>query len=299
MIDLTLDPVTEARLVNRFGPGFHDWSAALPGLLERLSRRWDLEVVASVAAGGTSRAFHVRRAGGAAVLKLTPDPEIGVTEATALRAWAGNAHVVSLIDSDGESGALLLEAVEPGDRVGRLPIEDAATLLRHLRLAEIPEGALPTLRRRIGFLFELTVDRWRNGPAQEHLDPGLIERCRSAALTLASDGPAGLVHGDLHPGNVLVGDRHGLVVIDPRPSIGDPAFDAVDWVLARATEVDEVEGNVTRLAALVPALDPDRLMGWCRAAAVMIAVSRLNRGLHDQETRLLTELAEASRPLPR
>ncbi|OUC96640.1 hypothetical protein CA984_14275 [Streptosporangium minutum] len=44
-------------------------------------------------------------------------------------------------------------------------------------------------------------------------------------------GPAGLVHGDLHPGNVLDGGPRGLVVIDPRPCVGDPAFDAVDWVL--------------------------------------------------------------------
>ncbi|MFC7640685.1 hypothetical protein ACFQX6_06490 [Streptosporangium lutulentum] len=73
MLDLTLDPATETRLVSRFGPGFHDWFAALPALLERLARRWDLEIVAAVTAGNTSRTFHVRRAGGVpAFLKLTP-----------------------------------------------------------------------------------------------------------------------------------------------------------------------------------------------------------------------------------
>ncbi|MFD8562383.1 aminoglycoside phosphotransferase family protein [Streptosporangium canum] len=81
-----------------------------------------MEVAAAVAAGNTSRVFHVRRADGSpAFLKLTPEPEIGVAEAAALRAWADNPHVVSLIDSDRESGALLLEAVEPGSRVDRLP----------------------------------------------------------------------------------------------------------------------------------------------------------------------------------
>ncbi|MFF5206204.1 aminoglycoside phosphotransferase family protein [Streptosporangium sp. NPDC000396] len=295
MLDLTLDPATETRLVSRFGPGFRDWFAALPEFLERLARRWDLEVVAAVAAGNTSRAFHVRRAdGSSAFLKLTPEPEIGVTEAAALRAWADNPHVVSLIDSDRESGALLLEAVKPGSRVDRLPIEDVAMLLRSLRLTASPKNRLPALRQRVDFLFNLTIGRWRDSPAESHLDHGLLERCRTAALALAADGPAGLVHGDLHPGNVLISDSHGLVVIDPRPSIGDPAFDAVDWVLAQAAELHDLEENIARLTALIPDMDPDRLMNWCRTTAAVIVVPRLNRGLYDQETRLLLHLAATS-----
>jgi streptomycin 6-kinase len=82
-------------------------------------------------------------------------------------------------------------------------------------------------------------------------------------------------------------------VIDPRPSIGDPAFDAVDWVLAQATELHELEENITRLATLLPALDPGRLMDWCRATAAMIVVSRLNRGLFDRKTRFLLRLEES------
>ncbi|MEV4244486.1 aminoglycoside phosphotransferase family protein [Streptosporangium canum] len=295
MLDLSLDPATETRLVSRFGPGFRDWFATLPEFLERLAQRWDLEVVAAVAAGNTSRVFHVRRADGSpAFLKLTPEPEIGATEAAALRAWADNPHMVSLIDSDRESGALLLEAVEPGSRVDRLPIEDVATLLRSLRLAAIPENKLPALRQRVDFLFNLTIGRWRDSPAESHLDRGLLERCRTAALALAAGGPVGLVHGDLHPGNVLISDSHGLVVIDPRPSIGDSAFDAVDWVLAQATELHDLEENIAHLAALIPDLDPGRLMNWCRTTAAIIVVPRLSRGLYDQETQLLLHLAAAS-----
>ncbi|MET8336901.1 aminoglycoside phosphotransferase family protein [Streptosporangium canum] len=292
MLDLTLDPATETRLVSRFGPGFRDWFAALPSLLESLARRWDLEIVAAVTAGNTSRSFHVRRADGIpAFLKLTPEPAIGVTEATALRAWADSPHVVQLIDWDSRSGALLLDAVEPGTRADRLPIEDVAMLLRSLRLAGIPDEKLPTLRQRVDFLFDLTVGRWRGSLAEPYIDRDLLERCRAAALTLAADGPAELVHGDLHSGNVLIGDGEGLVVIDPRPSIGDPAFDAVDWVIAQVAELHDLEENIARLAALTPGLDPGRLMNWCRATAAIIAVSRLNRGLYDQETRLLLRLA--------
>ncbi|MDP9842599.1 streptomycin 6-kinase [Streptosporangium lutulentum] len=292
MLDLTLDPATETRLVSRFGPGFHDWFAALPALLERLARRWDLEIVAAVTAGNTSRTFHVRRAGGVpAFLKLTPEPEIGITEASALRAWEDSPHVVRLIDSDDTSGSLLLAAVEPGTRVDRLPIEDVALLLRSLRLADVPDVELPTLRQRVDFIFDLTLGRWRGNPAERHLDRDLLDRHRAAALALASGGPAGLVHGDLHPGNVLVSHGHGFVVIDPRPSVGDPTFDGVDWVLDHVTELHDLEENIARLAALNPEVNADRLMGWCRATAALIAVPRLNRGPLDRETRFLLRLA--------
>ena len=80
-------------------------------------------------------------------------------------------------------------------------------------------------------------------------------------------------------------------MIDPRPSIGDPTFDGIDWVLAQATELHDLEANITRLAALIPEVDPDRLMGWCRTTAAVIAVPRLNRDPHDRETRFLLRLA--------
>ncbi|WP_196449408.1 hypothetical protein [Planomonospora sp. ID82291] len=81
------------------------------------------------------------------------------------------------------------------------------------------------------------------------------------------------------------GGERGLVVIDPRPSVGDPAFDAVDWVLgggaARAQE------TAARLG-----LDTGRVLAWCRALAVAVAASRLARGRHDTETALLLDLAQ-------
>jgi streptomycin 6-kinase len=42
------------------------------------------------------------------------------------------------------------------------------------------------------------------------------------ARELASNGPKGLLHGDLHLSNILRGGRsRGLVAIDPRPGVGD------------------------------------------------------------------------------
>jgi streptomycin 6-kinase len=101
-----------------------------------------------------------------------------------------------------------------------------------------------------------------------------------------------VVHGDLHPGNVLdAGPEHGLVAIDPRPAVGDPDFDAIDWALSGATTPAVVEERVQRLADLVPGLVADRVRRWCEVAAVIMAVPRVARGADDRYTRLLVDMA--------
>jgi streptomycin 6-kinase len=74
--------------------------------------------------------------------------------------------------------------------------------------------------------------------------------------------------------NVLDGgDERGLVAIDPGPCLGDPAFEAVDFVLWRANDGDAI---ASRAEALAPAIgaDPARLIDWCAAFAGMIAIER-------------------------
>ncbi len=86
-----------------------------------------------------------------------------------------------------------------------------------------------------------------------------------------------LLHGDLHPGNVLDGGAgRGLVAIDPKACAGDPCFDAVDFVVAGAGR----EGVEARCAGVAAAygLDPDRLHAWSRVDAAFAAVARLGAG---------------------
>ncbi|WP_158288199.1 aminoglycoside phosphotransferase family protein [Streptomyces sp. ICBB 8177] len=215
-------------------------------------------------------------------------------------------------EADGDGG--------PGDRTDEW-MKDVAALLASLRGRTPGAGTgLPSLTERIGFLFELTARRIDTARATaaataaaatadaqgmapteaahdtdrggQAVTPELVEGCRRAALALARSGPAFLVHGDLHPGNVLdPGGGAGLVAIDPRPCVGDPDFDVVDWALAGATSETAVDDRIRRLADLVPGLDEARVRGWCRATAVIIAGPRAARGARDPHTRLLLDLA--------
>jgi len=292
-------PEARERLAVRFGPEALGWCDRLPALVELLTVRWNLNVLAA-GGGGTSRVFRCsRQDDGATVwLKLTPDPEIAALEAEALRAWADVPSVVDLLAQDLTVGALLLADVTPGVPMRQLDwtLPQVAALLRDLRSPAPPRGqgsVLRPLADRVDFLFELTGRRLANSGLGNAFDPALLNRSRTAALDLAHGGTAGLVHGDLHPGNVLSGTGLGMVAIDPRPALGDPDFDAVDWVLAGVRTRVELEQRVETLAELVPGQSPDRVLAWCRAVAAAEAASRLCARRDDARTRFLLALADS------
>ena len=52
-----------------------------------------------------------------------------------------------------------------------------------------------------------------------------------------------------------------------------------------------MERRVEELSALVLGLSPDRLLGWCRALAALIAVPRICSRSNDVETEFVVSLA--------
>jgi streptomycin 6-kinase len=301
--DFVLDGAARDRLIDRFGAGAGPWCDALPRAVDECCQRWGLELDEALS-GGTSRVFiGRRRGGGGVVLKLTPDRTVAETEALALRAWAGTRQVVDLLDADLETGALLLEKVEPGarlsDRPGLPSFEEIARLLASLRVTCGDQlDQLPTLAERVEFLFAL-IGRRRSHPRVSPLvPPDLVVRGHRLARELADGaagpmhGDPGLVHGDLGLPNVLdAGSARGLVAIDPRPCRGDRTVDAIDWAVGRTTSLTGLRERIERLGALVPELNGDRLEQWCQATAVINVVQHVYRQPPAQTTRFLLRFA--------
>ena len=298
--DFVLDEGSRGRLVARFGGGVDAWCAALPEMVKVYCLRWHLELHQALSGNG-SRVFIGRQHGSrGVVLKLTPDRAIANEEAVALRAWAATPHAVDLLDADLESGALLLENIEPGTKVSDEPevppVNEVAELLTGLRkTAEYDHGQLPTLAQGLESMFSRIGGLLSNPQVSLPVAPQVLDDGYQRARELASNGPQGLLHGDLHLANILrAGRTRGLVVIDPRPGVGDLTFDAIDWTLDRVASIDEIHERIDRLCELVPGLDRDRLWGWCQATAAALAILRLRRRPLDATTQLLLKIAASN-----
>lgn len=144
----------------------------------------------------------------------------------------------------------------------------------------LPDGASSPrlLRGRMEEAFARVGRRLAEPAIAARMDAATWDRAlRRCERLLDTETATVLLHGDLHPGNVLDGGpRRGLVAIDPKACAGDPCFDAVDFVVAGAGR----EGVEARCAGVAAAygLDPDRLYAWSRVDAAFAALARLGAG---------------------
>jgi streptomycin 6-kinase len=211
------------------------------------------------------------------VLKLSPDRSRIASEGEALAAWR-TPRTPRVIARDPGVGALLLEAIEPGlalDQSDRLPSpEDVGSLVMGLHQSGPRIGSVPTLTERVRSLFDAGEANYVRRPDLSGVVPrGAYDRGRRAASALAAERAGAVVlHGDLTPANVLDGGAgRGLVAIDPAPCAGDPAFDPVDLLMWRATDMSDLVGRAERVGAQM-GLRQDRLLEWCAAFSAMTAL---------------------------
>lgn len=124
------------------------------------------------------------------------------------------------------------EARATVDEAGPALAHDLAAVVRAIsELHDVPAPDRPAGRRGgpLAPLLEM-LDRWLTDPqwqAAAHLDVRAIRRLTDEARELVDDPtPHGFVHGDLIPGNLLLGGTHLAAVIDwGGAGYGDPAQD--------------------------------------------------------------------------
>jgi streptomycin 6-kinase len=235
-----------------------------------------------------------------AVLKLTPDAELGAAEAAALRRWEPSGRVPAVWGHDAALGALLLEAIPDetplAERRAAVDLDEVASLVHDLHRGGPPadDDGWERLAERVEFIFEHWIQRHgRGGEAVSRVVP--VDRLRRghrlARELAAAGGEQVLLHGDLHPGNVLDGGPvRGLVAIDPRPCVGDAAVDAVDWVFWAADDPRAWEPR-SRDLAMALGLDRERLWAWCAAFAAMLATAEAARGASAEQVAALLALS--------
>lgn len=252
------------------------WLAALPDVVAELAERWGLRLGEPYEPGGQCSwvAPAANAVGEALVLKVGWRHPEADHEAAALRLWSGNGAVrLIAAGTFDRTSALLLERCEPGGPLGGAlpePEQDVvvAGLLRRL-WATPPDGHLFRPLR-------LMCEQWagefetRNPcAAGGGVEPGLAR----AAMALWRELPRSaseqvLLCTDLHAGNVLAARREPWLVIDPKPYLGDPTYDALQHMLNCAERLlDDPAAFARRMAGLLD-LDPARLRLWLFARCV-------------------------------
>ena len=106
--------------------------------------------------------------------------------------------------------------------------------------------------------------------AEDWPDAGLVREGLRLFEELPQPAPADvLLATDLHAGNVLRARREPWLVIDPKPFVGDPAYDATQHLLNCAARLrSDPHGTIRRFADLL-GVDHERTHLWtfARAAA--------------------------------
>ncbi len=247
------------------GPAWADWVRRLPRLSSTILDEWELTVDGDPMSGWTALVVPVvTEAGDRAVLKLVCPGEEEEHEHLALQRWGGDG-AVRMLRADPARRALLLERLHRRD-LTQVPVLEAIEIVAGL-YSRLHVPALPQLRPQTLYIERWTDDLFRL-PRSAPIPHRLVEQAVSLGRDLVTD-PASvgtLIHGDLHYENVLAGDREPWLVIDPKPTSGDPHYEVAPLLWNRW---EELGGNVRdgvrrRFHTTVDAagLDEDRARDW-------------------------------------
>ncbi len=243
-------------------PQRETWLATLPATVAQLQRRWSLELGAPFTTGMCSWVAPAARPRSAAmVLKLGMPHMEAEQEIAGLGFWDGE-PTVQLIDHDDARNAMLLERCAPGTSLRALadPEQDLviAELLQRLwRRPTAPHPFRPLSAMTAHWIAQSRKDaaRWP--------DAGLVREGLRLMETLSRATPDDvLLATDLHAGNVLAAQRMPWLVIDPKPFIGDRAYDATQHLYnCRDRLVADPIGTIRRVAGLL-GVDHERVRLW-------------------------------------
>lgn len=244
------------------------WLARLPDTIKKLQDSWSLSLGAPFEGSCAWVAPAVRHDGTRAVLKLAMPHMEAANELQGLRFWDGE-PTVRLLKADPPLNAMLLEFCEPGSALSDVPETEQDQIIAGLlpRLWRRPplSPAFRPLSSMIAFWTAETI-----AAASRWSDAALIRDGLRVLEKLARPSLEDvLLATDLHAGNVLRAQREPWLVIDPKPFVGDPAFDATQHLFnCKERLVGDPDTTIRRFAELLQ-VDEERVRLWmfARSAA--------------------------------
>lgn len=247
------------------------WLDRLTGIVQEVERRWSLRIGMPFEGDDVTAAWVapvITADGVSAVVKIGMPHMEAEHEIAGLRFWNGG-PTVRVLEANEHLSAMLLERCEPGTPLRTLPEEEQDVVVANLlrRLWRTP--ATPHPFRPLAVMIRYWADETRANQ-ERWPDAGLVRDGLRTFEQLSREPTAEvLLATDLHAGNVLAAQREPWLVIDPKPFVGDPAYDATQHLLNCFDRVlRDPRGTIKRFADLLE-IDAERVRMWtfARAAA--------------------------------
>jgi len=266
----------------RDAPGGAAWLERLPQIVNRCAERWSLDVGEPLSGGNVALVLEALSADGAAVvLKVSFPDEESEHEADALALWDGTG-AVRLLAHDISERALLLERIDPGTCLWEVGDDEqamaiAADVMLALHGRAPPAGPFKTLADAAAGWAETIPRDWVSTGCAFPAD--IVDLAVEACLELPVGRlPDVVLHQDLHGGNILCSSDRGWLAIDPKPLVGEAAFDAASllrdrrWLLNGPATQAMVSRRLDLLVETT-GLDRERMRLWGIVHALAWGVS--------------------------
>ncbi len=238
------------------------WLTQLPDTLKELQARWSLTLAAPIDDASCAWvAPAVRTNGSRVILKLGMPHMEAAHEIQGLRFWNGDG-IVRLLEADEDVNAMLLERCEPGTPLREMPEPEQDVLIAGLLRRLWRKPSEPHTFRPLSFMLEQWASETRASAAQ-WLDSGLVHdglRLFEELSRPAEDDV--LLATDLHAGNVLRAQREEWLAIDPKPFVGDRAYDATQHLLNCRGRLAAAPASTIRRFADLLEVDDERVRLW-------------------------------------
>jgi streptomycin 6-kinase len=251
------------------------WLPTIPAAVREMAEHWDLYLGQPYEPGGTSAwvAPADGPEGESYVLKVFWRHFEAEHEAEGLRFWNGEGSVLVHADRiiDEHTAALLLERCQPGTVLGVRPEAEQDVVIAGLfrRLWQVPPAAshfrpLAEMCQEWADEFEMKVAKGLG-----RLDPGLQREGIALFRSLPESSPDKvLLCTDLHAENVLAAEREPWLIIDPKPYVGDRAYDVLQHMLNCRDRLQADPVGLARTMAELTDLDTERVVVWLFARCV-------------------------------
>jgi streptomycin 6-kinase len=251
------------------------WLDRLPQALRDARVRWTLDVGDPYddPGGACSWVAPASRGREELVIKIEHRHSEAEHEVDGLRAWNGRGAVL-LHDSvtTDDTVFLLLERCIPGNTLSSSkdePAQDEIIADRLIQLWIEPEDGHPF--RPLSEMTRMWIETLDDALAaqSDEIDRALVDEARRIYLEEADNcARPKLLCTDLHSQNVLAARREPWLVIDPKPIVGDPAYDPVQHMLNCLERLEDDPASLSDRMASLTGTDRARVRMWLFARAV-------------------------------